>query len=101
MNQWFEDLLYAEDVITCPSCGAYNAYAWQDSNVDPNTRKRVYLEGADGVEQNSAPDIYHIPTASGFEWQCGKCGTNWMPIDSPLNAEVYTHIPREEEDERF
>jgi len=79
----------------CPGCGAINAYAWQDANMDPNTRQRFYLCGADGVLRNRAPDIYHIPTCSAFDWSCGKCGTGWAPFDSPIMAEVYTHIPRE------
>jgi hypothetical protein len=38
------------------------------------------------------PDVYHIPSASGFEWECGFCGTHWVERNSPINAECYTHI---------
>lgn len=104
MNQWpdeswFNQIVFAEDVIECPGCGAWNAYSWDDANMDPNTGKRFYLCGIDGVERNQAPNIYHIPTASGFEWTCGKCRTGWMPVNSPLNAEVYTHNPTGETDD--
>ena len=77
----------------CPNCWALNAYAWQDSNMQPNyPHKRTYLCGIDGVLYNKFPDIYHIPAASCFDWTCGKCGDSFMPIDSPIAAEVYTHV---------
>lgn len=69
----------------CGHCGALNAHCWDDCNMDPNTGKR----DADCLED--AADVYHIPVASGWEWQCGKCKTHWVEADSPLNHSCYTH----------
>ncbi len=98
----FYDLILGDspDILECPGCSGWNAYAWQDSNMQPNTpHERFYYCGIDGVERNSWPDVYHIPSGSGFEWTCGKCGTSWMERDSPLAAECYTHVDYSEMEE--
>lgn len=96
----FEALLACGDIVECPGCGAYNAYASQDVNMDVNTGLRIKPDDgfADGGELytddellTAWPDVYSIPAASCFEWKCRNCGTNWTPIDSPINANVYTH----------
>lgn len=87
-----DDELFQNGYEICPGCGAYNAYAWQDSNMQPNTpHERTYLCGIDGVLWNSLPNIYHIGTCSAFEWECGCCGKSWSEADSPIMAECYTH----------
>ncbi len=79
-----EELLESGDAEECPSCGAVSAYAYDNVNYAP--RADILGEGIPEDER-----IYHIPTASGFEWQCGNCEQSWTPEDSPLNQEVYTH----------
>lgn len=59
---------YAE---TCIVCGAVSAHAWEDADEEH--------------------EIYHIPCASGFEWECGKCGAHHVAVDSPINHPCYTH----------
>jgi hypothetical protein len=96
----FKALLAYGDILQCPGCGAYNAYAYQDVNMDVNTGLRIKAEDGykDGGELytddellTNWPDVYHIPAASGFEWQCRNCGSDWTPIDSPINSPCYTH----------
>jgi len=62
------------DIEVCPACGKMSAYYWG------------YV--------NKLHDIAHISTASCFEWQCGHCHAYVTEKDSPINAECYTHIPR-------
>jgi len=75
----FQELGEVDEI--CPSCGAYNCYAWQDCN--PND---------DDILNDKKDLIYHIPTASCFDWQCGKCKLSFADKNSPIMAEVYTHI---------
>ena len=65
----------------CPNCGAENCYAWDDCN-DPK----------DSDFDANFDKVYHIPSCSGFEWTCGNCGLSFCDVNSPINAEVYTHI---------
>ena len=65
------------DIEVCPSCGKMSAY---------------YLGYVD-----KRHGIAHISTASCFEWQCGHCHAYIVEKDSPINAECYTHIPRDED----
>ena len=58
----------------CPACGAINVDAWEDEDL--------------------AHGVYHMPGASCFDYQCGKCQTYFCNADSPIMAEVYTHIPQ-------
>lgn len=88
-----EELIEEKYIVVCPKCGAYNAYAWEDSTIDPNTHER--WEDC----MDDPYDIYHIPACSSFEWTCGKCDTPWMDVDSVLNSECYTHVPGEYWDE--
>jgi bacterioferritin-associated ferredoxin len=65
----------------CPVCGSSNSYCWDDCNQP------------DDKDFNDKLDvIYHIPTCSGFEWQCGKCKNSFADKNSPIMAEVYTHV---------
>lgn len=95
MNQLeFDELVAKEDIIECPSCGAFNAYAYQDSNMDSNSPHERYEDCAD-----EPVDVYHIPSSSCWEWECGKCSTPWMERDSPLASECYTHVDYSEMEE--
>lgn len=85
-TQEFEALLEKGDIEECGGCGAYSAYAYQDSNMDPNERER-YEDCLD-----EPYDIYHIGACSCFEWTCGKCGTTWAERDSVYMSECYTHV---------
>ena len=97
----FEKLLAKGDIIQCPACGEYNAYAQFDCNIDPNTGVRLtnddgYSDGNEPYTDNDIlttwPDVYHIPSASCYEWQCGSCKLSFAPVDSPIMAECYTHV---------
>lgn len=66
-----KDLLANGSMEECPLCGYYSTYAFCDVNL------RHY--------------IVKIGATSSFEWQCGHCHSDWMPQDSPINAECYTH----------
>jgi hypothetical protein len=68
----------------CPSCDGLSAYAWEDTEIDPNT----VLWKTEAKDRNK---IAHIPAASGFEWTCGHCGLSWTPKNSPINSPCYTH----------
>ena len=81
-----EELLSDGSAEECPSCGAVSAYAWDDANYCENCTEPM------GLELPEEDRIYHIGAASGFEWECGKCRKSWTPEDSPLTAEVYTHV---------
>lgn len=91
-----DELIAKEDIVECPNCLQLNAHCWDDSNMESVGPWKWAREA--GTE-NDVRDIYHIPSASGFEWQCGYCGTSWADIDSPIMAEVYTHIPRKDYDD--
>lgn len=62
------------DIEVCSACGKMSAYYW--GYVD-----RLH-------------NIAHIPTTSCFEWECGHCHSHIVEENSPINAECYTHIPR-------
>ena len=70
------------DIEVCPSCGALNAYAWSNANMDSSGRILAddgYADGSqpyteeDFIFLNAEQDTYHIPASSCFEWTCGKC----------------------------
>ena len=78
-------LVDSGDIEECPGCGALNAYSWNYVNHAP-------LADVDVEDRWTEDDrIYHIPAASGFEWQCGNCGNSWTEEDSPINHPAYTH----------
>jgi hypothetical protein len=96
----FNKLVEKGDIELCPNCNQYSAYAWMDVNIDVHTGLR--LTNDDGFSDDNEPytddeiltnwpDVYSIPSASGFEWQCGNCKTSWMEKDSPIAANCYTH----------
>jgi hypothetical protein len=95
----FHALLQHGDIVQCPGCWQYNAFAWQDTNMLSVGSRIVPSDGlADGGELYTEdeclpawPDVYHISSAGMDSWECGMCHTYWMEDDSPLNAEVYTH----------
>ncbi len=75
-------------VERCPVCGGLSAYAWDD--VSPElTDHDIYYRRPNPNEKHL---VAHIPSSSAFEWQCGHCGASLTSVDSPLNAEVYTHL---------
>jgi hypothetical protein len=84
-----QEKIESGDIEECPGCGAYNAYSWDLSNMDPNKRPDARDPESDLADIEE--DIYHIGAASGYEWECGKCHTHWMEADSPLNHPAYTH----------
>lgn len=98
----FNKLIKKGDILLCPFCNQYSAYAWQDVNMDCNTGLR--LTPADGLSDEGElytddellsnwPDVYHIGASSGLgEWQCGNCKICFVHRDSILLAEVYTHV---------
>jgi hypothetical protein len=64
MTDTQQSLLDSEYAEECPSCGAISAYAWDDVN---------YCPLADVDERLPKSErIYHIGSASGFEWECGE-----------------------------
>lgn len=71
-------LLNNEEAEICPVCCGIGVYCYDDEN-----------EGQ-GIET--------ITTHSCFEWTCPHCNASLAPIDSPILAEVYTHIPWDELD---
>lgn len=81
----FDALVAKEHIVQCPCCDAYSAYCWDDVNMDD--------EGQRYDNCTTEPeDIWHIPSASCFEWQCGQCRNYLAPVDSPILAECYTHV---------
>ena len=97
----FEKLVEKGDIVQCPKCEQYSAYAYMDVNIDTNTGLRLTPEDgfSDGGEfytedeiLSNWPDVYPISACSGMgEWTCGNCKTPWMSVDSPLNHPCYTH----------
>jgi hypothetical protein len=96
----FNSLVEKGDIVECPNCLKYNAYAFMDVNIDSNTGIRfINADGfADGGEAytddeilTNWPDVYGISSCSGFEWECGNCHTHWMDRNSPINHPAYTH----------
>ena len=80
-----EAMLASGDAEECPGCGAVSAYSWDNVTYCDNCSEPV------GLDLPEEDRIYHIGAASSFEWECGKCRRSWTPVDSPINAEVYTH----------
>jgi hypothetical protein len=83
------------DVEQCGRCGEFSAYCWDDCNA--------YGDFADGIVPGGfvpAPGtIAHIGCSSSWEWECGHCGTRWVERNSPINAECYTHVDPDTEDD--
>jgi hypothetical protein len=71
-------LIEKGDIEVCPCCSQASGYCWDDCNIEPNQKPGI-------------GGIAHIPTASGFDWQCGHCGATLAPSDSPILADCYTH----------
>jgi hypothetical protein len=99
-SESFNALLACGDIETCPVCGAYNAYAWQDTNMDVNSGLRMKPE--DGLKDGNEfyteeelltnwPDVYQIPIAFGSGWECRKCGNSFVLADSSYAQNCYTH----------
>ena len=59
----------------CGACGGINAWNWDDAERASRLLK-VEVKESHG---------------SCFDNICGHCGTDWVRIDSPMRAEVYTH----------
>lgn len=98
----FDQLVEKGDIIQCPSCGEYNAYAWEDVNMDCNSGLRIkpddgFSDGGEAYTDEECltnwPDVYHIPSSSCWEWECGNCKAHLVEANSPILAECYTHIP--------
>jgi hypothetical protein len=69
-------LLNKEEAEVCPACCGIGVYCYDDESEDQG--------------------ILTITTHSCFDWTCPHCNTSLAPIDSPILAEVYTHIPWDE-----
>jgi hypothetical protein len=81
-----EALLESGDIECCAACGEHSAYSWRYVTPKEHHYRLGYNKG----------EIAHIGAASGFEWECGHCGAHNVPEDSPLLAEVYTHVSPED-----
>lgn len=64
----------------CPVCDSINAWNWQDAE---RAERMLNREVA-------------ISHGSCFDNVCGHCHANFAEVDSPIMAECYTHVPREE-----
>lgn len=63
----------------CPACDGISVYA--------------------GIDEDAPTGRLVIPAASCYEWTCAHCRRSWTPADSPLTADVYTHVdPAADED---
>jgi len=67
-------------IVECPICGREES----DGNVELAERFAIPL-GIHGAQVDNV---------------CGACDVSYMPEDSPYAAEVYTHIPWDEMDDR-
>jgi hypothetical protein len=79
-------LVESGDIVCCAACQEHSAYSWAYVTPKEHHFRLGYNPG----------DIAHVGASSGFEWECGHCGANNVPEDSPLLAEVYTHVSLEE-----
>jgi hypothetical protein len=83
-----EALKASGDIVECADCGELSAYSWRYV-----AEKEHYFRL--GFEKG---EIANVGAASCFEWDCGHCGANNVPEDSPLLAEVFTHVSQEQRD---
>lgn len=79
-------LVESGDINCCAACSEHSAFSWAYVTPKEQHFRLGYEPG----------DIAHIGACSGFEWECGHCGANNVPEDSPLLAELYTHVSRED-----
>jgi len=70
------ELLNKEEAEVCPVCSGIGVYCYNDESEDQG--------------------ILTITGHSCFDWTCPHCNTSLAPIDSPILAEVYSHIPWDE-----
>jgi hypothetical protein len=71
-------------IETCPGCGALNS---------------PYFEGCERYSFRGDPmfhdEKYTLYFGGGFDGmfggECGHCLNSFMPVDSPINSECYTH----------
>lgn len=80
-------MIDAGDIETCPGCGALNSLAFFEGCKRFTTRlEPMYDDG-----------LYIVYHGGGFDsvfgGACGKCDNSYMPVDSPINCECYTHNP--------
>lgn len=68
----------SKKIWRCRACGAINAWNWEDAE---EYEKRFKLE----------PGTVVHATGSAFDNICGKCHTDFVRRDSPINAPCYTH----------
>jgi hypothetical protein len=59
----------------CNKCNSINAYNWTDAERASSLLKAEVF----------------VSTGSCFDNVCGCCHTDWVEIDSPINADCYTH----------
>ena len=88
-NGWYQTIKAeseAEAEKLLPEDRPYTLY-----NVTLCPAEAITTVLGDSEYDDTLPAVYHIPAASGFEWQCGKCGAHWTDADSPINAPCYTH----------
>lgn len=84
MDLDLEALKESGDIEECCACAGLSAYSYDLVNLDP---EKVLFKSKG--EQKSM--IAHIGASSGFEWECGHCRANNVPVDSPLLHPCYTH----------
>lgn len=81
-NQSIETLLASGALVRCAGCGELSSFSWQHVTHKQSYPRLCWQPG----------EIAHIGAASGFEWECGHCAASNVPLDSPLLAEVFTHV---------
>lgn len=89
--EYFQSRLNEGHIVQCPVCDSYNAYAWEDVNMDSNTGLRLIPQDGlmdGGVEYTEDeylpawPDVYHVSATNAFYWRCGNCKNYIAPVDS-------------------
>jgi hypothetical protein len=72
------------EIEICPGCGALNSPYFTGC-------KRFSFRG-DHMFHDEKYTLYH---GGGFDYtfggECGHCLNSFMPVDSPLNSELFTH----------
>ena len=86
-----EALMESGAIVECARCSELSAYAWRYVAEKPSYYRGCYDKG----------EVAHVGACSGFEWECGHCGANNVPHDSPLLHELYTHGSPEEREATF
>lgn len=77
-------------VWECPCCSCINVWNWEDAERASTLLKLDNPQHA--TTNNRKRTEIHIAHGSCFDNVCGGCGANIVAADSPILAEVFTHI---------